>query len=137
MKKYIGTKILEAEPREGTDGREGYKVVYKDGYTSWSPKEAFEEAYVALEDIPTGLSHDYLKSRIVETIFNRVEGTTTIVCNLKLINGFVVTGTSACVDPTVYDEEIGNHIAFEDAFEKIWQLEGYLLKERRHEAGLQ
>lgn len=24
---------------------DGYKVVYKDGYESWSPKEVFEEAY--------------------------------------------------------------------------------------------
>ncbi len=44
MKTYIGTKMIEAEP-ELKDGKEGYKVTYKDGYTSWSPKEAFEEAY--------------------------------------------------------------------------------------------
>ena len=27
------------------DGKKGYKVIYKDGYESWSPKEVFEEAY--------------------------------------------------------------------------------------------
>ena len=26
----------------------GYYVVYEDGYTSWSPKEAFEEGYTKL-----------------------------------------------------------------------------------------
>lgn len=42
---YIGTKIVGAMPEKASNGAEGYRVVYKDGYTSWSPKEAFEEAY--------------------------------------------------------------------------------------------
>ena len=43
MKEFIGIKRIkaEAESREGVDG---YKVVYEDGYESWSPKEVFEEA---------------------------------------------------------------------------------------------
>lgn len=44
MTAYIGTKIILAEP-ETKDGRDGYKVVYEDGYTSWSPKDTFERAY--------------------------------------------------------------------------------------------
>jgi len=44
MNTYIGTKVVNAEP-EVKDGCDGYKVVYEDGYTSWSPKEAFERAY--------------------------------------------------------------------------------------------
>ena len=60
---YIGVKMVEAKPmnlgdynryREWTQpenedpSREGYLVVYKDGYESWCPKEAFEEANVQL-----------------------------------------------------------------------------------------
>lgn len=61
MKKYIGTKLVQATPaiRKGgkvylpTDAiprtmeqvEEGYKVVYEDGYESWSPKDVFEKAY--------------------------------------------------------------------------------------------
>ncbi len=61
MKKYIGTKEVQATPaiRKGgnvylpTDQiprtfekvEEGYKVVYEDGYQSWSPKDVFEKAY--------------------------------------------------------------------------------------------
>ena len=58
MEKYLGVKIVEAEPCFGRnnkcvpensefDGTEinGYKVVYEDGYVSWSPKEVFEKAY--------------------------------------------------------------------------------------------
>ena len=44
MDKYIGTKIVLAEPQNGHSGP-GYKVVYEDGYVSWSPKETFERAY--------------------------------------------------------------------------------------------
>ena len=50
--KYIGTKIIDAEPGlaptqmgDYPEGSEGYKVTYPDGYISWSPKEVFEEAY--------------------------------------------------------------------------------------------
>jgi len=50
MKKYIGTKIVVAEPQD-KDGKPGYKVMYKDGYVSWSPKAAFDEAYKLLEEM--------------------------------------------------------------------------------------
>lgn len=64
MKNYTGTKTVSAEPmnefdavqkgiaRPNTDNhefREGYHVVYPDGYESWSPKGVFEEAYKCSE----------------------------------------------------------------------------------------
>lgn len=61
MKKYIGTKQIEAEPMTRGDAwgkhllrekpstenfdDEGYHVRYEDGYESWSPKDVFEKAY--------------------------------------------------------------------------------------------
>ncbi|MCM1958028.1 Gp49 family protein [Acinetobacter modestus] len=53
-------------------------------------------------------------------------------CVLVLKNGFTVTGESACASPENFDAEIGRKIAFENARNKIWQLEGYLLKEQLH-----
>lgn len=61
MKLYIGTKIIAAEPmsehtfknpiNSASDiDRPGYKVVYEDGYVSWSPKETFEHAYREISD---------------------------------------------------------------------------------------
>ena len=51
-------------------------------------------------------------------------------CILTLENGFTVTGESACASPENFDAEIGKKIAYDNAREKIWLLEGYLLKEK-------
>ncbi|MDZ7789710.1 MAG: Gp49 family protein [Xanthomonadales bacterium] len=53
-------------------------------------------------------------------------------CVLILENGFTVTGESACASPENFDEEIGRKIARQNAVDKIWPLEGYLLKQRLH-----
>ena len=57
-------------------------------------------------------------------------------CVLVLKNGFTVTGESACASPENFNEEIGKKIAYENARDKIWQLEGYLLKEKLYQAQL-
>lgn len=55
-------------------------------------------------------------------------------CVLVLLNGFVVTGESACASPANFNAEIGRRIARENAVNKIWPLEGYLLKQMLHVA---
>jgi hypothetical protein len=50
-------------------------------------------------------------------------------CVLVLVNGFTVTGEFACASPENFDAEIGRRIARENARQKVWALEGYLLKE--------
>ena len=47
-----------------------------------------------------------------------------------LRNGFTVTGESACASPENFNAEIGRKIARENAKQKIWALEGYLLKQK-------
>lgn len=56
MKNYIGVKIVKAE-LQTKDGVSGYKVVYPDGYVSWSPAEAFENAYRILD------CEDFIKNK--------------------------------------------------------------------------
>jgi hypothetical protein len=58
------------------------------------------------------------------------DGTTLTVCCLRLRNGFTVTGESASASSENFDAEIGRKIARQIARQKIWALEGYLLKER-------
>ena len=67
MKNYIGTKRIEAEPMTRGDYNkyrgwtipadenpedEGYIVKYSNDYISWSPKQAFEEAYSEIGENP-------------------------------------------------------------------------------------
>ena len=62
MKKYRCIKEVMAEPQKLTEemavrvkgssskvGDDGYKVVYEDGYESWSPKDVFEKGYILIE----------------------------------------------------------------------------------------
>lgn len=56
--------------------------------------------------------------------------TTLTVCCLTLKNGFNVTGESAAASPENFDVEIGKKIARSNARDKIWALEGYLLKSK-------
>ena len=66
MQQYIGTKIIQAEPAlryslPNVPGEDGYKVVYPDGYESWSPKDVFEAAYRPCSAMTFGLALDALK----------------------------------------------------------------------------
>ena len=54
-------------------------------------------------------------------------------CVIVLKNGFTVTGESACASPDNFDAEIGKKIAYQNAREKIWMLEGYSLKQKLYE----
>lgn len=57
-------------------------------------------------------------------------GTTMTVCALTLRNGYIVTGESAAASPENFDKDIGRKIARDNARNKIWALEGYLLREK-------
>ena len=84
MKKYIGTKQIEAEPmtmgeayeknllqagrvpNESEKTKAGYHVKYEGGYESWSTAEPFEKAY-KVADTPLDrmiIEYDELKQKI-------------------------------------------------------------------------
>lgn len=84
----------------------------------------------ALEASPAPrVTRELLESRIVSTQYHRLTDTLTLAV-LTLVNGFTVTGESACASPENYNQEIGEKIAFDNAFDKLWALEGYVLKYR-------
>ena len=79
MKKYIGTKVVKAEPMTMKEAQKvlgrkiatlkpvtveenGYLVEYKGGYKSWSPKDVFEEAYHDVGSLNFGGAIDLLKA---------------------------------------------------------------------------
>ena len=81
------------------------------------------------------LSPEKIDAVITGEDYHVFPGTTLTVCCLTLRNGFTVTGESAAASPENFDVEIGRKIARQNAREKIWALEGYLLKERLAEVG--
>ena len=72
---------------------------------------------------------------IVDEAYYVFPGTTTTICRLSLKNGFSTIGESAAVSLENFDEEIGRKVARENARDKIWVLEGYLLKQKLFRGG--
>lgn len=56
------------------------------------------------------------------------DGRTTL-CMLTLENGYTIRGESSCVSIENFNVALGEKYAYENAVEKIWPLEGYLLAE--------
>ncbi len=80
------------------------------------------------------ITPDDIEAAIIGEQYHVFEGTTFTSCLLTLKNGFTVHGKSACASPENFDAEIGAKIARENAKNKIWMLEGYLLKQKLYEA---
>lgn len=141
LQPYIGCKFIEAKPMtlgeynefkgwtipENEDPEnEGYLVKYSDDYVSWSPSEAFEKAYISLED-PTRITPDVVDNFIdwPSSDYQRM-GCHTVV-EAVCANGFVILDSAACVDPDNYNEEIGRNIALKKIKEKLWFGLGFVL----------
>ncbi len=112
MQKYIGTKMIQAEPAYRywmEDGEkvivahddenpkkvndaiacdDGYKVVYPDGYVSWSPKEVFEEAYRLTDGMSFGLAIEAAKrgERIARKGWNGKNQYVELACCISYVN---------------------------------------------------
>ena len=71
-----------------------------------------------------------IDAKIKSATYTNLPSGKCVVCEITLQNGYTVRGESACVSPANFNQEIGNKIAFENARDKIWQLEGYLLQEQ-------
>lgn len=147
MKKYIGTKLIEAEPMtrgeyneyrgwtipaDENPADEGYLVRYSDSYVSWSPKEVFDKTYLVVDDnenLPSGVS---IGQRMVDEFISYTEthtmGDRTTVVRCVLRNGFEIVESSSCVDPKNYSEQMGHDICMNKIKDKIWELLGFLLQ---------
>ncbi len=118
-----------------------YLVLYSDDYVSVSPKDVFESGYIMFGEMEpqTKVEKSHIDALVasLEFKFARVEDTTVTGCWAYLPNGFKVGyGESACVDPNNFNEADGQKYAKErciqNATNKLWELEGYLLKVTGH-----
>lgn len=76
------------------------------------------------------LNPTMIDATIVSEAYHIFPATTLTVCALTLRNGYIVTGESAAASPENFNEELGRKIARDNARNKIWALEGYLLREK-------
>lgn len=96
-----------------------------------SASEAAIEAEIKTKGLNAPrLSPEKIDAAITGEDYHVFPGTTMTVCALKLRNGYVVIGESAAASPENFDEAIGKRIARDNARNKIWALEGYLLRNR-------
>ena len=98
------------------------------------PNETEIEAEIIAKSLTAPrLTPDDIDAAIANAQYHVFPDSCLTVCCLTLTNGFTVTGESACVDPANFNEELGRKIAWDNARNKIWPLEGYLLKQRLYE----
>jgi hypothetical protein len=86
------------------------------------------------EPLPTSVTLQDIQARVASVVYTVLPDTTTNLCQVRIVNGYTILGTSACVDPTKYNQALGEKYAYEDAINKAWPLEGYLLAERRYQS---
>lgn len=75
------------------------------------------------------VTKEQIESRIKSAEYSIHAGSTLTICVLTMENGFTVLGKSACAHAGNFNKELGEKIAYDDAFKQIWPLEGYLLRE--------
>lgn len=149
MKKYLGVKLIEAQPmthgeyaklKYGENNSinttefskqnvtsEGYMVKYDNDYISWSPKDVFEKAYYRLmKDNNTICQTDV--DLFIKDVKSIKQGEKTTVTTVTLINGFEIIEASSCVDPDNFDMQLGEQICLGKIKDKIWNLLGFLLQ---------
>lgn len=79
-----------------------------------------------------GLTKEKIEGHIASVDYAKY-GKTGIHCVITLVNGYTVTGESNIIDPTTYNEDKGKEIAYNNAFNKLAYLVGYLEKQRWYE----
>lgn len=93
------------------------------------------EAALELEIQAKGLNAPRLcpqdiDAAIVSETFTVLPSGRVTVCELTLRNGFTVRGESAVISIENFSAEIGQKVSRDNARNKVWELEGYLLRER-------
>ena len=154
MSKYLGVKLVEAIPairrtvedstfvhaerdavsdenfdkyiRQPNKAEWGYKVTYANGYESFCPKAEFEKANIKVGDNNTIEEHNI--NEFIASYDVSQWGEKTTVVHATLVNGFIITESSSCVDPANFDMSIGEGICKEHIHNKLWSMLGFMLQ---------
>jgi hypothetical protein len=93
-----------------------------------APKLTEAEAMAKIKDLPNKVTKEALEARIADVSYVIHDHMTVAI--IRMVNDFRVVGWTAPSDPNNFDPEVGKAYAYENAFKQLWQLEGYLLREK-------
>ena len=93
-------------------------------------EQALEEEIQAKGLNAPRLTPQRIDEVIKEETYTTLPSGKVMVCELTLLNGFTVRGEAAVVSKENFNEEIGKKISRENARDKVWEVEGYLLQQR-------
>ena len=85
------------------------------------------EGVVATKTAPR-VTKESIEAKIASVEYLR-HGLLTI-CVITMRNGWKQAGQTASASPENHDYEVAKRYAYENAFRPIWELEGYLLREK-------
>ena len=101
LKQYVGVKLVEARPEE-KDGQPGYRVLYPDGYSSWSPAEPFEKHYFELDQEYASIDREYCTEQEVSRMvhgYNATGALGSATAHVWGLNGFAEVGDPIPIPP--------------------------------------
>ena len=146
LRTFVGVKMIQAKPMNyhqflseiknvneavakhevyGED-KEGYLVVYSDGYKSWSLKDVFEAAYFGLE-ADNVISKNDVENFIDDGKFTQLSDKSAVVTYTGK-TGFEYNEISACVDPARFREEIAMTVTKNSVMDRVWEHLGFVLQ---------
>ena len=91
------------------------------------------ESHLKSTSVGPRITPQQIDSLIAREEYHVFPGSCMTVCCLTLANGFNTVGEAACADPANFDAAVGRDVAFNKARDKVFELEGYLLKQRLHD----
>ena len=126
----IGIIILQltVEKLQGSESPFGFQADEED-------QESEEESPKETEITSGDAQDDWISKNIMSVFYGVLPSKKTTICEIILKNGFSVVGTSFCVDTRKFDEQLGQKLAFEDAYRKAGELEAYLRQQALYESG--
>jgi len=128
MNPYIGVKMVHAERADRNEDEPGYKVVYPDGYESWSPKETFEAAYLKVGEDENDVRIDALAARSFIATGKRTVVGDHVVVESTLRSGYTMIDASPWTPGEgVDDVDGGTRHALERTVNEVWTHLGFVL----------
>ena len=73
---------------------------------------------------------EQIEALVVKEDYYNPPGTTLTLATLTLKNGYTVIGESAAASPENFNVEVGKSYAKKSAIDKVWALEGYVLRDK-------